>query len=326
MRIIHISQPGPPEVLQVAEREKPSPKPGEILIKVKAAGINRPDVFQRMGKYPAPKDAPADIPGLEVAGHVAQVAEGVNSFSKGMAVCALLSGGGYAEYVAVPAPQCLPIPPGISMEEAASIPETFFTVWNNVFDLARFSREESVLVHGGSSGIGVAAIQMIKAMGGKVYVTAGSDEKCLACEELGADKAINYKKEDFVSRVKSLTADEGVDIVLDMVGGDYVGKNIEILKHNGCLVMINAMQGRIGTINLMQVIAKQLVITGSLLRPRSVEYKGKIAQSLYNHIWPLIPSRIRPVVFKSFALEEAAKAHRLMETSSHIGKIILVVK
>lgn len=325
MKVIHISWHGDPEVLRLADRTIPMPMEGEVLIKVKAAGINRPDVLQRLGKYPAPKDAPADIPGLEVAGLIEKVGEGVTHLKPGDPVCALVSGGGYAEYVAAPALQCLPIPDGLSFEEAASLPETLFTVWNNIFDIGQFKSGESVLVHGGSSGIGVAAIQMVKALGGKIYVTAGTAQKCQACEELGADKAINYKEEDFVSSVHDLTEKVGVDIVLDMIGGSYAAKNIELLKPGGRLVMINAMMDKLATVNLLQVMSKQLIITGSTLRPRSQEYKGNIAKSLFEHIWPLIPSQIKPVIFKTFPLNKASEAHRLMESSQHIGKIILLI-
>jgi NADPH2:quinone reductase len=323
MKVIHISRHGDPDGLRLADRTIPMPMEGEVLIKVKAAGINRPDVLQRLGKYPAPKDAPVDIPGLEVAGLIEIIGEGVTHLKAGDPVCALISGGGYAEYAKAPALQCLPIPKGLSFEEAASLPETFFTVWNNIFDIGQFKSGESVLVHGGSSGIGVAAIQMVKALGGKIYVTAGTAEKCEACEELGADKAINYKEEDFVSSVSYLTQKAGVDIVLDMIGGNYAAKNIELLKPQGRLVMINAMMDKLATINLLQVMSKQLVITGSTLRPRSQEYKGNIANRLLENIWPLIPSQIKPVVFKIFPLDQASEAHRLLESSKHIGKIIL---
>lgn len=323
MKAIHVSHPGGPEVLQLTEREKPQPKADEILIQVRAAGINRPDVMQRMGKYPAPKDAPADIPGLEVAGIVESTGKDVRQFKPGDRVCGLLSGGGYAEYATAPALQCLPVPEALDFVEAASLPETFFTVWNNVFDIGRFQAGETVLVHGGSSGIGVAAIQMIKAMGGNVAVTAGTREKCLACEKLGADIAINYKEEDFVSEINSFTEGKGVDIILDMIGGDYGNKNISLLKPEGRLVMINAMKGKMATIDLLQVMSKRLLLTGSTLRPRSAEYKGKIAENLLRHIWPLIPSLIKPVIYQTFPLSDADKAHELMESSVHVGKIIL---
>lgn len=324
MKAIYIDQPGGPEVLKPTNRERPMPNGGELLIKVKAAGVNRPDVMQRLGKYPAPKDAPADIPGLEVAGIVEQAGANV-AFEPGDRVCALLSGGGYAEYAAVPAAQCLPIPEGLTFEEAASLPETFFTVWNNVFDIGQFTPGNTVLVHGGSSGIGVAAIQMITSMGGRVLVTAGTEEKCRVCRKLGAALAINYKEKDFVAEINAFTHGEGVDMILDMIGGDYANKNIKLLKPEGRMVMINAMKGRMAELDLIQVMAKRLVITGSTLRPQTPEYKGEIAQNLREHIWPLIPSQIKPVIYETFPLELASEAHRLMEQSVHIGKIILSI-
>jgi len=325
MKVIEISQPGGPDVLRIAEREKPEPRTGEVLIQVKAAGVNRPDVMQRMGRYPAPQDAPPDIPGLEVAGIIVQLGKGVDGFQVGDRVCSLVSGGGYAEYVTAPVLQCLPLPEGLDFEEAASLPETFFTVWNNIFDIGQFREGQSVLVHGGSSGIGVAAIQLVTAMGGKIFATAGTAEKCEACEKLGAAKAINYKEEDFVSQVKALTHEDGVDIILDMVGGDYADRNIALLKPKGRLIMINAMRGRMGNIDLLQVMSKQLLVTGSTLRPRPVEFKGRIAENLLKHVWPLIPAKIKPVIFKTFPLNQAAQAHELMESSAHIGKIVLTV-
>src|SRR5690554_3455871 len=316
MKAIHIPKPGGPEVLTVTERKKPQPGPNEVLVRIEAAGVNRPDVLQRKGNYPAPKNAPADIPGLEIAGTIVELGSNVKSMHIGDPICALISGGGYAEYAIAPAPQCLPIPRGIDWVEAASLPETFFTVWQNIFDIARFKKGEQVLIHGGSSGIGVAAIQMIKALGGKVYVTAGSDTKCRVCEELGADKAINYNEDDFVAQIQELSSGTGVDIVLDMVGGDYADKNIRILRERGRLVMINAMAGKMASVNLIQIMAKQLVVTGSTLRPRSVEHKGEIAKNLLENIWPLIPNPIKPVVFKTFPLAAAESAHRLMESSA----------
>ena len=325
MKAIFITQPGGPEVLSITERENPRPGPGEVLVRVKAAGVNRPDVMQRKGHYPAPKGAPADIPGLEIAGTIVEAGSNVSDLRSGDPICALISGGGYAEYAIAPAPQCLPLPQGLSWAEAASLPETFFTVWQNVFDIGRFKKGDQVLVHGGSSGIGVAAIQMVKAMGGKVYVTAGNDTKCHACEELGADKAINYNTADFFSEIQDITPGGGIDIVLDMVGGDYANKNIQLLKEGGRLVMINAMKGAMASVNLIQIMAKGLILTGSTLRPKSIEHKGHIARNLLHNIWPLIPSQIKPVVYKTFPLEEAENAHRLMESSSHIGKIILTI-
>ena len=325
MKAIYISQPGGPEVLQITERERPRPGPDEVLIKTKAAGINRPDVMQRMGKYPAPKDAPADIPGLEVAGIIHEVGGNVTRFKPGDQVCALVSGGGYAEYTVAPSLQCLPVPEGLSFEEAASLPETFFTVWNNIFDIGQFRPGETVLVHGGSSGIGVAAIQIVKAMGGNVIVTAGTSAKCQACQKLGADLAINYREEEFESQIQTFTRGEGVDIILDMIGGDYTEKNIRSLNTNGRLVMINAMKGKMGTVDLLQIMSKRLLVTGSTLRPRSEKYKGLIAEKLLQHIWPLIPLEIKPFIYQTFPLKQAIDAHELMESSEHIGKIILKI-
>ncbi|UCS93155.1 NAD(P)H-quinone oxidoreductase [Echinicola marina] len=323
MKAVIISKPGKPEVLQVQERDIPKPKAHEVLIKVKAAGINRPDIIQRKGFYPAPPDAPADIPGLEVSGTITAKGPDVEHWQIGDEVCALVAGGGYAEFVCAPAAQCLPIPEGISLIDAASLPETFFTVWNNIFDIAKFLPGETVLIHGGSSGIGVTAIQMVTAMGGKAIVTAGSTEKCGICESLGAIKAINYNEEDFEEKVMEYTDENGVDIILDMIGGDYGPKNINILKPKGRLVMINAMKGKIAEIDLMRVMKNQLTITGSTLRPKPIDYKGKIAQNLLKHIWPLFDEKIKPVIYTTFPMERATEAHQLMESSKHIGKILL---
>lgn len=323
MKAVIISKPGKPEVLQIQEKDIPKPRAHEVLIKVKAAGINRPDIIQRKGFYPAPPDAPADIPGLEVSGTITAKGPDVEQWQIGDEVCALVSGGGYAEFVCAPAVQCLPIPEGVSLIDAASLPETFFTVWNNVFDIANFEPGETVLIHGGSSGIGVTAIQMVTAMGGKAMVTAGSAEKCSICESLGASEAINYNEEDFEEKVMEYTDGNGVDIILDMIGGDYGTKNINILKPKGRLVMINAMKGKIAEIDLMRVMKNQLTVTGSTLRPKSIDYKGKIAQNLLKHIWPLFGKKIKPVVYKTYPLEKASEAHELMESSKHIGKILL---
>ncbi|MFB9212307.1 NAD(P)H-quinone oxidoreductase [Echinicola jeungdonensis] len=325
MKAIVISQPGKPEVLQIQEKPVPKPLPGEVLIKVKAAGINRPDVIQRKGYYPAPPGVPADIPGLEVSGTITAIGDGVNKWKLGDEVCALIAGGGYAEYVQAPAEQCLPIPGGVSLIDAAALPETFFTVWNNIFDIADFQNGETVLVHGGSSGIGVTAIQMIKALGGKVFVTAGTKEKCNFCEKLGAEKAINYQEEDYEEEILKATGNDGVDIILDMIGGSYAAKNIRILRPKGRLVMINSMKGKIGEVDLLQIMKKQLVLTGSTLRAKPVAYKAKIAQNLKNQVWPFFPEKIKPIIYKTFPLQEAAKAHELMESSRHIGKILLQV-
>jgi NADPH:quinone reductase len=324
MKAISITQPGDSSVLKWVDKPKPSPAEGEVLIKVAAAGVNRPDVAQRKGRYPAPKDAPADIPGLEVSGTIEAAGAGVEEFTIGQEVCALVSGGGYAEYIAVPWQQCLPVPTGVSLEDAAALPETFFTVWNNIFDIAQFKKGETVLVHGGSSGIGVAAIQMVKAMGGKVVITAGSEEKCRACLELGADLAINYKTDDFEQEIDNSTVIQGVDIVLDMIGGEYTPKNISLLNPYGRIVMINAMKGKDATVDLIQLMKKRLTLTGSTLRPQSIAYKGKIAQALKREIWPLIPEKIRPVIFQKLPMQDAARAHEILESSAHIGKLLLI--
>jgi NADPH2:quinone reductase len=324
MKVIVITQPGGPEVLQLTDRPKPLIAPDEVLIKVMAAGINRPDVFQRKGNYPPPAGAPADIPGLEIAGTIAEVGEAVTRWKTGDKVCALVTGGGYAEYCNVPEGQCLPIPSNLSYPEAASLPETFFTVWSNVFDRGALKPGESLLVHGGSSGIGVTAIQMAKALGSTVYVTAGSDDKCSFCEQLGADKAINYKTADFKQEIKVLTNGKGVDVILDMIGGDYMPGNIDSLAIEGRLVFINAMNGREVQLDLSKVMAKRLIITGSMLRSREVAFKAAIAKNLEQRIWPLIESgAIKPVIYKIFNAGDAAAAHRLMESSTHTGKIVL---
>lgn len=325
MKAVVVTQAGAPDVLKVKERSKPKIGKDEILIKVRAIGINRPDIAQREGKYPAPEGVPKDIPGLEVSGWVADLGENVKTWEIGDKICALLAGGGYAEYVAAPKEQCLTIPEGLSLEEAASLPETFFTVWNNVFQIGNFKKNETILVHGGSSGIGVAAIQMVKAMGGQVIVTAGSKEKCETCLELGASLAINYKEQDFEVEVKKLLGSKKVDIVLDMVGGSYTMKNLRLLNKKGRLIMINAMENRMGEVDLLRVMSNQLVITGSTLRPQSKEYKGHIATKLMEEIWPLFPDKIKPVIHTAFPMAEAAEAHRLLESSKHIGKILLLV-
>lgn len=324
MKAIRITQPGDPSVLQVTEREIPIPKSNEVLIKVAAAGVNRPDIAQRKGYYPAPDGVPADIPGLEVSGEIIDIGDEVKNWEPGDKVCALLAGGGYAAYVSVPAEQCLIIPEGVDLEDAAALPETFFTVWNNVFDIGKFTPGERVLIHGGSSGIGVAAIQMVKAMKGFAFVTAGSDEKCRFCRNLGADIAINYRNQDFEKIILDQTLGKGVDIILDMVGGAYAEKNINVLAPSGRLVIINAMKGRTGSVDLIQVMKKRLTITGSTLRPQSIAYKGQLARALMANIWPYFPDKIKPIIHAKFPLEEAYKAHELMESSNHIGKIILV--
>src|SRR3954465_9019779 len=320
MRAVEIAKPGGPEELKPVQRPVPQPKAGEILIKVAAAGVNRPDVLQRKGLYAVPPDA-SDLPGLEVAGEV--VSNG-KSFKAGDKVCALVHGGGYAEYCVVPEVQALPVPKGLSLTEAASLPETFFTVWSNVYDRGGLKPGESLLVQGGSSGIGVTAIQMAAATGNRVFATAGSDEKVAACIRLGAEKAFNYKTQDWVAEVRAATGNQGVNVILDMVGGDYVPKELKCLAEEGRLVFIAFLRGPKAELPIVDVMSKRLTITGSTLRPRSAEFKGYIANNLREKIWPLIESgKIRPQVFKTFPLAQAAEAHRLMESSQHIGKIVL---
>jgi len=326
MRAIEISAPGGPEVLRVTQRPVPIPAANEVLIEVAAAGVNRPDVLQRKGGYPPPPGA-SDIPGLEVAGTIVAAGAGANTWKTGDRVCALVTGGGYAEYVAAPAPQCLPIPRGLTLVEAAGLPETFFTVWVNVFERAGLKASETLLIQGGSSGIGVTAIQMARAFGHRVFVTAGSAEKCTACEKLGASRAINYRTEDFVAVVKELTGGKGVDVILDMVGGDYVPRELACLADDGRLSLIAFLGGTRATIDMTDILRRRLTITGSTLRARSVEVKGAIAQSLKQKVWPLIEAgRIKPVIYRTFRLEEASAAHALMESSAQVGKIILEVK
>jgi putative PIG3 family NAD(P)H quinone oxidoreductase len=326
MRAVEISAPGGPEVLKPTRRATPRPAPGDVLIEVFAAGINRPDVLQRQGVYPPPKDA-SDLPGLEVAGRIAAVADGVTGWSIGDAVCALANGGGYAEYCAVPASQCLPVPHGLDFVQAASLPETCFTVWTNVFDRGRLELGETFLVQGGTSGIGVTAIQMVHAFGNRVFATAGSDEKCAACIELGAEVAINYRTEDFVEVVKHTTGGRGVDVILDMVGGDYVPRELKTLANDGRLVLIAFLGGAKATVNLADIMMRRLVLTGSTLRARTAAVKADIARSLRDQVWPLIEAdRMRPVVHAKFPLDQAADAHALMESGTHVGKIVLKVR
>ncbi len=325
MTVVEITESGGPEVLKPATRPLTPPRAGEVLIKVAAAGVNRPDMIQRQGLYPPPPGA-SDIPGLEIAGAVVALGDGVDGWSTGDAACALVTGGGYAEYCAAPAAQCLPPPEGLSLIAAAALPETLFTVWSNVFDRAGLKQGESFLVHGGSSGIGTTAIQLAKAFGARVFATAGSDEKCAACLSLGADRAINYNDEDFVQAVKDETGGKGADVILDMVGGDYVARNISALAADGRMVSIAFLKGAKVEVNLMPVMLKRLTLTGSTLRPRSVAFKAAIAQRLRQKVWPLIETgRIKPVIHATFPLARAADAHRLMESSAHIGKIVLEV-
>jgi NADPH2:quinone reductase len=303
----------------------PELKPGEILIRVHAAGVNRPDVFQRLGQYPVPPGA-SDLPGLEVAGEIVDGDLGDSGFNRGDLVCALVQGGGYAEYCAAPLAQCLPVPKGLSPLEAAALPETFFTVWSNVFQRGALGEGETLLVQGGSSGIGTTAIQLAKALGHRVFATAGSADKCRACEDLGAERAINYKTEDFAPIVKELTGGKGVDVVLDMVGGDYVAREVSCLADDGRIVIIALLGGAKANVDLGQVLRRRLTITGSTLRPRPVAFKARIARELRERVWPLLAAgQIKPVIYKTFPLEEAAAAHTLMESSAHVGKIMLRV-
>ena len=325
MRAIEITQPGKPDVLQLCERPTPALKAGEVLIKVHAAGINRPDVLQRLGKYPVPPGA-SDLPGLEVAGEIVDGDLSGSDFKKGDLVCALVQGGGYAEYCAAPLEQCLPVPEGLSALEAATLPETYFTVWSNVFDRAQLAEGESLLVQGGSSGIGVTAIQLAKALGHRVFATAGTEDKCRAVEALGAERGINYRDEDFVAVVKELTGGKGVNVILDMVAGDYVAREIDCLADDGRLVVIALLGGARADIDMGQVLRRRLHITGSTLRPRPVAFKAAIARQLREQAWPLfVQGKIKPVVHKVFPLAQAAEAHALMESSTHVGKIVLHV-
>jgi NADPH2:quinone reductase len=323
MWAIAIARPGGPDVLVPEERPRPQPGNGEVLIAIEAAGVNRPDLMQRQGKYPPPPGA-SDLPGLEVAGRIAAVGPDVTRWRAGDAVCALLAGGGYAEYCCAPQEQCLPIPRGLSMDAAAAIPETFFTVWTNVFDRGRLRAGETLLVHGGASGIGTTAIQLARAFGSRVFATAGSRAKCAACEALGAERAINYREEDFAVVLRQATTDRGVDVILDMVGGDYTPKNIEVLATDGRLVQIAFLKGGRVEIDLNPVMRRRLVVTGSTLRPRSPAEKGIIARSLEQHVWPLLEAgQVRPVIHAVFPLFEAAAAHRVLEEGSHVGKVVL---
>ena len=325
MRAVEIGEPGGPEALRVAELPKPAPAAAEILVKVAAAGVNRPDVLQRMGLYPVPPGA-SPLPGLEIAGEVVDLGAGVKLWKRGDRVCALANGGGYAEYCAVPETQALPVPKGLSMAEAASLPETCFTVWGNVYDRGRLAPGESLLVQGGTSGIGVTAIQMAAATGNRVFATAGSDEKVAACVQLGAERAFNYKTQDWVAEVRAATGGKGVNVILDMVGGDYVPRELKCLAEEGRLVFIAYLRGPRSELDIDALMRKRLTITGSTLRPRTTDFKGYLARNLREKIWPLIDAgRIKPQVYKTFPLAEAAEAHRLMESSQHIGKIVLTV-
>ncbi len=324
MTCIEIAEPGGPDVLKPTTRPVPVPEAGEVLIAVRAAGVNRPDCIQREGNY-APPPGVTDIPGLEVAGEIAALGQDVSGWKLGDQVCALVAGGGYAEFVTAPAVQCLPVPAGLEMAEAAALPETFFTVWSNVFERARLMPGEAFLVHGGSSGIGTTAIQLAAKMGSRVITTAGSEEKCRVCEELGAERTVNYKEEDFVEAAKEFTDGRGVDVILDMVGGDYLNRNIKALGPDGRHVSIAFLGGSKAEVNFMPVMLKRLTLTGSTLRPQPVERKAEIARALEEKVWPMIAQgEIKPVIHASFPLAQAAEAHALMESSQHIGKIMLV--
>jgi NADPH2:quinone reductase len=326
MNAVEIAEFGPPEGLKACLRPLPEPEHGEVLIKVAAAGVNRPDVMQRSGNYPPPPGA-SDLPGLEVAGTVAALGSGVSDLAVGDRVCALVAGGGYAAYCAAPAALCLPVPQGFSMTQAAALPETFFTVWTNVFQRGALVGGESVLIHGGSSGIGTTAIQLAAAFGARVFATAGSADKCRACEDLGAERAINYRDEDFAAVIAELTGGNGVDLILDMVGGDYLMRNLQSLAVEGRLVQIAVLNGpKVSDFNILPVMMKRLTLTGSTLRPRSVAQKAVIANELRTRVWPLLESgAVAPVIDATFPLAEAAQAHARMEASGHIGKIMLEV-
>ena len=327
MRCIEIPAPGDPEVLTPVERPDPVARDGELLIAVEAAGVNRPDILQRRGHYPPPPGA-SDVPGLEVAGTVAAIGNGVGNWQLGDRVCALVSGGGYATLCVAPAPQCLPMPAPLDFIAAAAIPETFFTVWTNVFDRGRLKAGEAALFHGGASGIGTTAIQLASARGARVFATAGSDEKCRAIEALGAERGINYRHEDFAAVVKDLTGGRGVDVILDIVGADYFARNIAALAVDGRLVEIGMMGGKTtASVDLGVVLRRRLTVTGSTLRARTVEEKGAIAEALRREVWPLLDAgRVAPVIYRTFPLDNAAAAHRLMESSEHVGKIVLTTR
>jgi putative PIG3 family NAD(P)H quinone oxidoreductase len=325
MIAISIAKPGGPEVLQPSEMPVPAPGHREVVIRVAAAGVNRPDLMQREGKYPPPAGA-SDIPGLEVSGVIASCGPGATRWHEGDRVCALVSGGGYAEYCVAPDVQCLPVPRATDLVSAAGLPETVFTVWTNVFERGRLRAGESFLVHGGTSGIGTTAIQMTRAFGARVFATAGSDDKCAACERLGAEHAVNYKVQDFSAALTAITEGHGIDVILDMVGAPYFSRNVDLLALDGRLVQIAVLHGAKAEINLVRLLRQRITITGSTLRSRTVEEKGAIAAAVEREVWPLVETgNVRPVVYATFPLEQAAEAHRLMESGSHIGKILLTV-
>lgn len=326
MTCIEITEPGGPEVLKTTTRPVASPLAGEVLIRIRAAGVNRPDCVQRQGHY-APPEGVTDIPGLEVAGEIVALGDGVSSLQIGDSVCALVSGGGYGQYVCAPVPQVLPVPSGMSIVEAGALPETCMTVWTNVFERAHLAPDETLLIHGGSSGIGTTAIQIASALGSRVIVTAGSAEKCQACLDLGAEQAVNYRDEDWVAAARAFGRGKGVDVILDMVGGDYIEKNIKSAAPDGRIVNIAFMRGAKAEVNFMPMMLKRLTLTGSTLRSQSVERKGEIARHLKKTVWPLIEAgRVKPVIYKVFPLSEAREAHELMESNAHIGKIMLSVE
>jgi NADPH2:quinone reductase len=325
MSVVEIAAPGGPEQLRLGHRPVPQPGEGEVLVRVAAAGVNRPDVMQRQGRYPPPAGA-SDIPGLEIAGEIAALGPKVAGLSIGDEVTALLSGGGYAGYAIAAAPLCLPVPEGMSLVEAAAIPETFFTVWTNLFDRGRCKAGDTVLIHGGTSGIGTTAIQLAAAWGARVFATAGSDDKARACERLGAVRGINYRTEDFVEVMRAQTADKGVDVTLDIVAGGYVARNMEIAALEGRIVVISLQGGVRAEINVGVILTKRLTLTGSTLRSRTVAQKAEVAEAVRKNVWPLLAAgRVRPIIHATFPLAEAAEAHRLMETSNHIGKIVLTI-
>jgi putative PIG3 family NAD(P)H quinone oxidoreductase len=321
MKAIEIAESGGPDVLRLVDRPVPEPRAGEVLVRVAAAGVNRPDIMQRQGKYPPPPGA-SDIPGLEIAGDI--VRSTVGDLREGEQVCALVSGGGYATFCAVPSVQCLRIPPGVSLDEAAAIPETFFTVWTNLFERAGLRRGERALIHGGTSGIGTTAIQLGREFGATMFATAGSREKCAACESLGAARAVDYRREDFVEAIREATGGEGVDVVLDIVGGEYLQRNLACLRLNGRLVQIGLMSESKSTVDLRPLLQKRLTITGSTLRARTPEEKGAIARALEANVWPVLErGRVRPVIHAAFPLAQASDAHRLLESGDVIGKVVL---
>jgi NADPH2:quinone reductase len=325
MRVVHIASPGGPEQLQLSTRPTPKPGDGEVLVRVEAAGVNRPDVMQRQGRYPPPPGA-SDLPGMEIAGEIVSLGPNVGGLKVGDKICSLLPGGGYAAYALAAAPLCMPIPQGMSMVEAAAIPETFMTVWTNLFERGRCKAGDTVLVHGGTSGIGTTAIQLASVLGAKVYATAGSEDKARACEKLGAVRGIDYRKEDFVEVIRAATQGYGIDVTLDMVAGSYVPRNIDIAAVEGRIVTISTLGGTKSELNMVPVMMKRLTLTGSTLRARTVAQKAAVADAMRQNVWPLIAAgKVKPVIFKTFPFAEASEAHRLMETSNHIGKIVLTM-